>query len=335
MSTKKFKKGLIIGKFYPFHKGHSFLIREALKKTEHLVVIICHTDKYKIPVEERAGWIKAVFPQIEVKILCHDPSLDSTSIKISGLWAKKTIAFLGYAPDAVFSSEKYGDAYAKHMGSQHIMVDYDRKNVKISATKIRGNLYKYWNYLEDPVRSYFTSRIVVLGAESTGTTTLARDLAKHYQTTWVPEYGRVYSEGKRYSDKLSSWTTPEFFHIAQMQNLSEEAFLQISKRILICDTDALATTIWHLRYVGIKDKALEKLVNTSKHALYILTGTDIPFVQDGLRDGEHLREWMHQTFLEELTKRMLKYVVVTGSREERLKKAIKSIDSISQQNYLF
>ena len=329
MQNKKYKRGLIVGKFYPFHKGHRYLIEFALKRVNCLTVIVCQTERYKIPAHIRANWIKEIFPQIEVKILEHDPSLDSTSTRISKKWAELTINFLGYNPNVVFSSEKYGEAYAKYMGSQHIMVDNKRKTVSVSATKIRKNLSKYWDFLENPAKAYFAKRIVILGAESTGTTTLAQNLAKHYKTTWVPEYGRIYYEGKMYSQNPTTWKTTEFLHIANIQNKMEEILAEQCSQLLICDTDSLATTIWHQRYIGHKAKELDKLVNTDHYSLYILTGTDIPFKQDGTRDGEHLREWMHQLFVNELRKRKLKFIIVKGNKKERLSQAIKEIDKIS------
>lgn len=67
-------------------------------------------------------------------------------------------------------------------------------------------------------------------------------------------------------------------------------------------------------------------MNTNKHDLYIVTGTDIPFVQDGTRDGEHIRQWMHDIFLKELAKRKLRFIVVEGNKKHRLKVAVTEID---------
>lgn len=325
MKNKLYNRGLVIGKFYPLHKGHCFLIEYALKRVNALTVIICQTEKYKIPVEVRAGWIKELYPEVDLRILKHDPSLDTESTNKSKVWAELTINFLGFTPDVVFSSEKYGKPYSFYMGSKHIMVDQKRILYEISGTKIRHNPFDHWEYLPNPVKAYFTKRVVVLGAESTGTTTLTKSLAKHYRTAWVPEYGRTYYEGKMYSN--NNWNTREFFHIAQKQNEIEDFLAEQSNKILFCDTDPLATTIWHKRYMGYKDNSLEKLININKYSLYILTDTDIPFKQDGTRDGEHLREWMNGLFLKELRKRGIKFIVVKGNRKKRLHKAIRTIDN--------
>lgn len=325
---KKYNSGLVIGKFYPFHKGHEYLIRTALKRCKKVTVIICQTTRYKIPVSIRAKWITNTFPQVELKIFHHSAKLDSDSTSISKIWAKLTTSFLGFVPDVVFSSEKYGKPYAKAMGSHHVLVDLKRKKVPISATTIRSNVSKYWKYLSSEAKSYFATKVVVLGAESTGTTTLSKSLASHYHTAWVPEYGRTYYEGKMPSRGSGKWSTREFAHIAKIQNKMEKALAKQANKILICDTNSFATELWHERYVGKMSSKVREISKLSVASLYILTDVDIPFVQDGTRDGKHLRVKMHSRFLEELQKRNLNYIVVSGSKAARLKKAILEINKL-------
>ncbi len=325
--SKKYNRGLVIGKFYPFHNGHKLLIETGLKHSNSLTVIVCQTERYKIPAEIRAGWIKSTFPHVEVKILNHSASLDSDSPDISKIWAELTIKFLGYSPDIVFSSELYGKPYALGMGSKHLLVDLKRINIPISATKIRSDIDKYWKYLPASTKEYFTQKIVIVGAESTGTTTLSQDLARHYNTVWIPEYGRLYYEGKMFSKDLDIWTTDEFVHIAHSQNQLEDALIRrANNHLLICDTDAFATTLWHERYLRRVSSEVEKIVKKDKPLLYILTDIDIPFVQDGTRDGESIRSQMHHRFIEKLNQNHLKYIIISGSREKRLKEAVNKID---------
>jgi HTH-type transcriptional repressor of NAD biosynthesis genes len=169
-------------------------------------------------------------------------------------------------------------------------------------------------------------KICIVGAESTGTTTMSRALAEHYQTIWIPEYGRLYSEIKMYSNNASHWTTDEFVHIAKEQSRLEDYFENLANKILICDTNAFATSIWHERYVGKRSEEVEKIASTRKYDLYLLTNIDIPFVQDGLRDGEHIREWMHKRFESELKKQNIPYFILSGPHKTRLKQAIALID---------
>lgn len=175
-----------------------------------------------------------------------------------------------------------------------------------------------------------TEKICIVGAESTGTTTMAKALAQHYETVWVPEYGRIYSESKLYSKNADQWTTKEFIHIARKQSEMEDDLGQLANRMIICDTNAFATAIWHERYMGRESQEVKKIAAKRKYAFYFLTDVNIPFVQDGTRDGEHLREWMHHRFEEELQKQKVTYAVLSGTHEERLKKAITLIDNLKK-----
>ena len=174
-------------------------------------------------------------------------------------------------------------------------------------------------------------RVCVVGAESTGTTTLSRELADHYHTVWVPEYGRLYTE--RLSEGgintfVYHWRTEEFVHIAAQQQKDEDRLAKQANRVLFCDTDALATAIWHQRYVGTWSDEVEKIANRRRYDLYLLTNCDIPFEHDGVRDGQHIRQWMTQRFTEELTKRGFPWMLVKGTREERLKQAVAEVDKL-------
>jgi nicotinamide riboside kinase len=87
---------------------------------------------------------------------------------------------------------------------------------------------------------------------------------------------------------------------------------------LVADTDALATAVWHERYVGGRSPAVEALALSRPPGLYVLTDDDIPFVQDGLRDGEHLRPWMTQRFREVLASQSAPWIEVSGSVSARI-----------------
>lgn len=320
-----FKHGLVIGKFYPPHRGHKYLIDTARSQCEQLTVIVCWKKGQDISGVERARWIQHIHPDVQVKLLDDDRLTDDDS---KG-WAENTIAVLGFVPDAVFTSESYGDPYASFMGTVHVLVDKERTHIPISATMIRSNPIKYAEFLEPSVRAHFARRICVVGAESTGTTTLARALADHYRTVWVPEYGRMYSEGKLSAGNEGAWRTEEFVTIARAQCALEDSLAEASNGLVIADTNALATGIWYERYMGSRSSEVEAIAAKRKTDLYILTGDEIPFEQDGTRDGEHIRHDMHTTFVERLKELKTPYVVVTGSREKRLVDAIAHIDGLS------
>ncbi len=318
---KRFASVICIGKFYPPHRGHKHLIETALAQSERVTVFVCDEDDQTIPGELRAAWLREIHPEADVRVI-RSPLADDDSAG----WARATIEWLGGAPDAVFTSEAYGDVYAAHMGSTHVSVDAERRVVPISGTMIRRNPLQHLDQLEPCVRAHIVKRVVIIGAESTGTTTLSIALAEHYQTTWVPEFGRFYTEARRPRGEL--WRSDEFTFVAVEQARLEDAMARLANQVLICDTDPFATTIWHERYLGAPSSAVQAVAAGRRYDLYILTNTDIPFVQDGIRDGEHLRQWMHDRFRDELTRMGTPMIVVSGSHAKRLAEAVARIDAL-------
>jgi NadR type nicotinamide-nucleotide adenylyltransferase len=167
---------------------------------------------------------------------------------------------------------------------------------------------------------------VIIGSESSGTTTLARALAVHYRTAWVPEFGRTYTEGRQHSRQ--PWRSEEFTFIAIEQARMEDALASIANRVLICDTDPFATAIWHERYMGTSSDDVRAIAAARRYDLYVVTDANIPFEQDDIRDGESFRQWMQGRFIEELSKEPAPMIVVTGPHEDRFAAAVKPIDEI-------
>ncbi len=311
--------GIVIGKFYPPHLGHKLLIDTALDQSERTVVIVCAKATDSIPGELRARWLEEIHPAARIMVI--DDRYDENNSRV---WAENTIRWLGRSPDAVFTSEDYGDRYAALMGARHICVDRSRTRVKISGTAVRADPFVNWDYLEPPVRGWFAKRVCVLGAESTGTTTLARALAAQLGTEWVEEYGREYSAIKLAKND-PDWRTSEFSMIAAEQARREAAAARRANRVLICDTNAFATMLWHRRYMGTHSTAVETIARNGRCDLYLLTGDEIPFVQDGLRDGELIRHEMHTWFEAALAAQPVPWHIVRGSHEERLERAVSLI----------
>ena len=204
------------------------------------------------------------------------------------------------------------------MGCEHVQVDKSRVHVPISATRVRADAYACWDYIEPCVRAWFACRVCLVGAESTGKTTLAEALARHFDTAWTPEFGRYYWQGRGGLGHQPEWRPAEFEFIAGMQSKWEDQMARLANRILISDTNAFATRLWQERYLGT---ALAEPPHRPPD-LYLLTAPDFPFVQDGCRDGEHIREAMHARFAEELSRQDVPWVILTGPHQARLETAV-------------
>lgn len=316
----RFDSAVVIGKFYPPHRGHKLLIDTALSQSQRVTVIVCAKPDETPCGETRATWLREIHPNARVMVI--DDRYDEND---TAVWAANTIRWLGGPPQAVFTSEDYGDRYAAAMGSTHIMVDRQRSTVPCSARWIRSDPYAHWDFLEPVVRAWYAKRICVLGAESTGTTTMAMALAEHYGTGWVPEYGREISQIKQDRGDFT-WCSEEFVQIAAEQNRREELAARTANRLIIGDTNSFATRLWHRRYMGHESDAVAAEAARARCDLYLLTGDEIPFVQDGLRDGEHVRHEMHRWFEHALAEQSVPWLLLRGSHEVRLGAAVAAID---------
>ena len=347
--------GLVIGKFYPPHKGHHHLIRTARAQVDRLVVMLCVHQSQTISGELRKAWLEEVHPDCEVV------SVPDTLPEEPVAWAEFTLDLwpsLGVpsppsplsrgargsnGPDIVFSSEDYGEPFARHMGARHMVVDRERATVPISGTTVRENPLAHLDFLEPCVRAYFVRRVVLVGAESTGKSTLAQKLAQHFQTQWVLEYGRDYWEQRLEATRAEGgsslrndelcglaeakpWTTEEFIHIASEQQRRENEAARRANKVLICDTNAFATGIWHERYMGFRSPEVDAIGERDVVHLYLLCVPDFPFVQDGFRDGEHIRDWMHGRFVDALVGKPV--VLLEGSEDQRFRIAVKAIEAL-------
>ncbi len=316
----------MIGKFLPPHRGHHHLIDAALSRCERVSVIVCDKPEMRPEGTLRAAWLREVHPEAEVILIDdHLPADDSR------LWAENTRLILGKSPDVVFTSEDYGEPYARFLGCDHVLVDRERVAVPCSGTLVRSAPLDNLDFLAPCVRAHYVRRVAIMGAESTGTTTLARSLAVLYDTVWVEEYGREYWIEKVRRGKEDVWTEDEFVHIAQEQARREDLAARTANRVLFCDTDAFATSLWFERYLGRRSAKVEAVSAGRGYDLTFLTGAEIPFVQDGWRDGEHIRTDMHRRFVERLEEEGRPYVLLEGSLERRLAEAKEAIDASLRQ----
>lgn len=325
--------GLVVGKFYPPHRGHKHLIDTARRQVDRLIVILAHHPTQQISGEVRKAWLEEIHPDCEIHLVPDELDNDSKQ------WADWTLKYLGRSPDVVFTSEYYGVPFAGFMNCRHVMVDRERSTVPISGTRVRQSPLEHLDFLEPCVRAYFVKRVVLIGAESTGKTTLAESLAKHFNTIWVPEFGREYWEqkvaGLSMYGQLPAFTSDEFDLIAAEQQRRENLAARSANQVLFADTNAFATGTWHERYMGFRSPTVDAIGRIDRVDLYLLTEPDFPFVQDGFRDGEAIRLDMHDNFARQLTNGRVPVLSIHGLHEARLNTVITAVERLlGQPSYL-
>ena len=319
---------LVLGKFLPPHLGHAFLAEEARKRADEVIVLVLANSAEPIPVELRHRWLEEMLPWATVRSGVADHPVDYDDPAVYDLWAATIKELIGRERvDVLLTSEPaYGNRTAERLGARHLLVDPERRAVPVSATAIRADPYSNWAFLAPPVRAWYARRVCLNGAESTGTTTMARHLADVYDTTWVAEYGREYSLPK--DAHGDTWTTDDFVHIARRQQELEDLAARDANRILFCDTDALATALWHEQYLGRPSPAVEAIARSKRYDLTLLTAADFPWVQDGFRNSDEARQRMQRRFEAELAGRPEPVVELRGSIELRTATAVDAIERI-------
>lgn len=369
-----FRHALVIGKFYPPQAGHRHLIRAAARVSDRVTVVAMPATTESIPMDLRIAWLREAFQtdaHVRITGVLDDIPVDYND---SAIWEqhvelmRQAVSQIeGALPeseragpvDAVFTSEHYGAELARRFGATSVVIDPPREVFPVSGTAVRNDPLANWDYLDAPVRAWLCHRVVVVGAESSGTTTLSKALAAHYRkrggfwgaTPWVAEYGREYSHDKlaiaRTLDlrdgrpprppSAVTWESSEFPHIARTQTAREDAAARAGSPLIVCDTDAFATGVWHERYIGEALDAPEFDVRQlTPRLLYVLTDwRGVPFEQDGLRDGEHLRAWMHDRFIERLNAATVDWIQVSGEPEVRLAAASSAIDARLAKGWRF
>jgi len=158
-------------------------------------------------------------------------------------------------------------------------------------------------------------RIAILGAESSGKSTLCEALARRYGTVWVPEYLR------EFVDTMGRVPFEEDqFGIARTQRAREDAAAAQAHDFLFCDTTPLMTALYSRVYWGRVDARLQALASTHDYALTLVAATDTPWTPDGLqRESEEVRDMVHRMVLAELEGRRIPYLLVSGNLPQRLR----------------
>lgn len=164
-------------------------------------------------------------------------------------------------------------------------------------------------------------KIAVVGPESTGKSTMSAYLAKHYHTVWVPEYARDYCA------KLTApctWQDEINMFYGQMD--LETEMLPLANEILICDTTFITVKIWSDYTFGRTPQEVLDELPKHPYDFYLLLNIDLPWEEDPLRDFPHMREHFMEVWIKELKALNARYVLISGTGDDRYKNAVRAID---------
>lgn len=172
---------------------------------------------------------------------------------------------------------------------------------------------------------HWMNKVVIIGPESTGKSSLSAALAAYCNEPWVPEYAREYLQ-----ELNRPYTYEDLLQIARGQLQAEREKAELANELLFCDTDLRVIKIWSDYKYGKTDPWIREQIASRVYDLYLLTDIDIPWQEDPLREHPDpvLRHYFLGQYEQELDSSGSPWVKVSGTHEERLKSAVRAIEGI-------
>ncbi|MED1793103.1 multifunctional transcriptional regulator/nicotinamide-nucleotide adenylyltransferase/ribosylnicotinamide kinase NadR [Brevibacillus nitrificans] len=338
--------GFIGGKFLPLHLGHVHAITRAACLCDELYVVLSYSQARDrklcekagiqiMPYEVRLRWLSGLAKDMEnVHLLAVEDTAETDEAYDWAAGAADIRRQIGKPIDFVFSSETSYEPIFQQLypEARHIILDAERKQVPISATRIREEgIFTHWEHIPAIVRPTFVKKVVVVGTESCGKSTLTRYLAKLYNTVFVEEYGRTVCEEVGGCETI---LTEEFYpHIAYGHKMKEYEAIKQANKVLFVDTEAVVTQFYSELYTGRTFSVLDQVAKEQQYDLWLYMEPDVPWVDDGLRvHGENLvRHENNEKLKRMLRERHIAYVSIAGSYHERLQQATDHVDALLQK----
>ena len=317
-------KGFIIGKFMPLTKGHQYLIEFGARRCDELTVMLAAKTDEPIDYMRRMLWLMHTYndrKNIRLVMDIVDEPEDMSDEEKSNWWGNRIKNRWGKY-DVVFSSENYGERFAKAMGARHEVCDIDRKILPISATKVREKPLTNWSYISRETQPYYVKKVGIVGTESTGKTTLCKQLAEHYNTNWAKEIGREVIPD---TDKctIDDLRYVGYEHIKNMQET-----IKNSNKLVFVDTDIYITRSYSKFLFNDIPNWPYWVYEECTMDLLIFLNSDAPYVNDGTRMSDEDRKRLELSHLETYASENIfpKRFPFNGSYEKRFEDVVFYID---------
>lgn len=333
----KYNVGMYGGSFNPLHMGHlSCIIQAANMCKELYIVLSIGVNRGEIDYRVRYRWLYQLTQHIgNVKIILLRDLSESKAVYGPEQWTadsdyvKTTI---GKPIDIVFCGSDYDDSSFWNICYPDSELYIFQRN-QISSTEIRENPFIHWDWLPNIVRPYFTKKVLLVGGESTGKSTLTINLANYFNTNYIDEAGRDISE--RSGTDLYMLSS-DFSEILLQHKLNEIQAIAHSNKVLFVDTDTLITQFYmHFLDDPNKEKniALSDAIDAiNSYDLILFLEPDVPFVQDGDRSTkiENDRQTYSRQIKDILDAHARPYISISGDYQQRFCKAVEEVKAILQ-----
>ena len=332
---KKYNVGMYGGSFNPLHLGHlECMIKAAGLCRELFIVISYGDDDTDIPLRVKIRWVYQLTKHIgNVKIITLKDRLHDKADYTEEYWiadCNEVKEKIGKTIDVVFCGSDYDENsfWNKcYEGSEFIVFPRNEYN----STAIRSDIYGHWDWMPQIVRSYFAKKVLLIGGESAGKSTLTVNLANYFNTVYLEEVGRELSE----LSGTDVYMLPEDFTRILVEHKAKELrLLEQSNKVFFEDTDCLITKFF-LDF--LKDGEADKngylagaIAQLNAYDLILFLEPDVEWVQDGDRSEVMAadREKYSQMIKDIYAEHGFKIKTISGDYNSRFDQAVKYVKEL-------
>lgn len=332
------KRGIVVGKFDPLHRGHVDMIQWASGKANEIIVVISHSDTVSKELFEGSKLTRYLTKEDKLKIVAktfqHQPNIHPVIVDETDCptypdgwvsWSKLVVEAVegirGIAPvpwdeTVFFSSEPQDEeGYTKHFGCKGVMLyDPERRTSTVSASAIRKDPHKYWEYLPRASSELLAPVVEIVAGESSGKTFLVDKIGNYYGTPTVWERGRNWTSDELGGDE-GALQLYDYDGIAISHHEDIRFAKRNARRFVITDTKYVSTQAFSITYEGEERSIVEHFIINDPSELVILLDNSTQWVDDGMRKvGEDSARVDFQNLLKKLYKRYgIEYVEIKSS----------------------